>query len=165
MRRLLLTCAFIAGVFDSAAAAGLGARYDSYRDLHQATAYGSLFFNEGAIRYRQSRQLKRFVQVTADGPLDLPAQAGYCFAFNHYNDSPGISDVTHVYRATITKTFSDGRKTEEPFGGTFAPTTKLVSPDLPDLCISGTNNVTQIAIAFTSDAGTDFDWKISFSPK
>ena len=164
MRRLLLQFAFIALAIVPCAAAGLGPRYDSYRDLHQATAYGSLFFNEGAIRYRQSRQLKRFVQVTSDGVLDLPPQAGYCFVFNHYDDSPGPI-VSHVYRATITKTFADGGAMEEPFAGTFTPTAELVSSDLPDLCISGTHNVTHIAIAFTSDDGTNFDWRISFSPK
>lgn len=143
-------------------AAELGARYTSYRDLHQETQYGSLFLNEGSIRYRDSRQRKRFVLITGDGALKLPVQQGYCFVFNHY-DSPTGNDVPHIYRAVIRKSFSDGRETEDSLERTFSPTSSVVSADLPDLCISGTNNVARIDLEFSSDDGSNFDWKISFA--
>ena len=157
MPKLILATAFIFTALGSAHAVD----YTTYRDLHQETQYGSLFFNEGAIRYRDNRRLKRFNRIVADGHIDLPKQGGYCFVFNHY-DSPGGNDVPRIYRAVITKSFSDGRQTEEPFEGRFTPTSSVVSPDLPDLCISGTNNVTTVSVVFSSDDGTNFDWRISF---
>lgn len=141
--------------------AQLGKQYDSYRDMHKDTQYGTLFFNKGAIRLRQSRQLKRFVQVTGNGALDLPSQEGYCFVFNHY-DSPSGNDVKRKYFATIIKHFSDGHQTEEKFKGDFIPTSSVISPELPDLCILGINNAIGISVKFTSDDGIYFDWDISF---
>ena len=164
MRNSVLAAAFVVASAAVGSAADLGTRCNSYRDMHEATPYGSLFFNVGAIRNRQNRELKRFAQITENGPVKLPSQGGYCFVFNHY-DSPSGNDVKHIYRATITKTFSDGRTTEEPFEGKFTPTSRIISPDLPDLCISGTNGVVEIAIAFSSSDGTHFDWNISFSLK
>lgn len=139
-------------------------RYDSYRDLHRDTQYGSLFFNEGAIRSKQSKQRKRFIEIEKNGLLDLPSQDGYCFVFNHY-ESPSGNDVLRKYWAKIKKDYTDGQSIDEYFEGGYTPTSNVVSPDLPDLCITGTNNVVLVSIEFGSNDGLSFNWKISFRIK
>jgi hypothetical protein len=147
-----------------AMAAELGQHYDSYRDMHEKTQYGSLFFNEGAIRVEQSRVLKRFIAITGDGELNLPSQQGYCFVFNHY-DSPNGNSVTHTYRAKISKWFNDGTQTDQLIPRTYKPASENWSSDLPDICVNGIRRVTKVAIAFSSDDEKYFDWNISFAVK
>jgi hypothetical protein len=145
-------------------AAELGQKYTSYLDMHKETAYGSLFFNEGAIRERDSKNRKRFAAIKASGDLDLPSQQGYCFAFNHFGrDEP--TTATFQYRAKITKEFKDGRKTEQTISRPYSPTDDAVSPNLPDLCVSGLNNVSKVSTDFSSDDGDSFTWAISFAIK
>ncbi len=167
MRRLhsIVFCSGIVVTATQAFAAEPGRRFDSYLDLHRETAYGSLFFNEGSIRYRDSRQKKRFVAIKGSGDLNLPSQQGYCFVLNHYDSPSGKNDVTLQYRAKILKWLSDGRQTEERVAESYVPTTNPVSPRLPDLCVSGIRNVSKVSIEFSSDDGNDFDWNISFAVK
>jgi hypothetical protein len=155
----------VALVAAQAAAAELGQRFDSYLDMHQGTAYGSLFFNEGSIRYQQSRQRKRFVAIRGNGALNLPSQQGYCFVLNHYDSPTGKNNVEIRYRTKIVKWFADGTETEERIERPYTPTTNSVSPNLPDLCVSGIQNVLKVAIEFNSDDGKHFDWSISFAIK
>jgi hypothetical protein len=148
----LLLLALLIGVATSnpAPAAQQGKRFDSYRDLHRETQYGSLFFNEGAIRYHQSRARKRFVQITGSGEIHLPAQEGYCFVFNHLDENAGKEQK---YRVAITKQLIDGKVTIEKLDRLFAATTDLVSSNLPDWCISGTANALSVSLDFSSDDG------------
>jgi hypothetical protein len=118
-----------------ATAAELGQRYDSYRDMHKLTQYGTLFFNEGAIRSEESRALKRFIEISGAGDLKLPSQKGYCFVFNHYAGSNN-NFTSHTYQGKISKRFEDGRQTEEVVGSTFTPATHDWSSNLPDFCIT-----------------------------
>ncbi len=151
-------------VASGAMAAEMGQRYDSYRDMHEKTQYGSLFFNEGAIRHEQSQSLKRFVTITGDGELDnLPRQEGYCFVFNHYD--PNKSSVSHTYQGKISKWFKDGRHTVQVVKSTYTPASQDWSSDLPDLCVDGITKVTKVAITFSSDDNSYFDWNISFAIK
>jgi hypothetical protein len=166
MNKLLEITVYVAfGLWISDAdAAGLGAKFGSYRDLHRETDYGSLFFNEGSIRYEQSRQRKRFLEITGDGELELPPQRGYCFVLNHYN-SPNGDSLNHSYSAIIEKVFADGRRTHQVVERSYRPTTIVVSSDLPDLCISGVRSVSNVSIRFSSSDGEYFDWRISFRVK
>jgi hypothetical protein len=145
-------------------AAELGQKYTSYLDMHKETAYGSLFFNEGSIRERDSKTRKRFAAIKGSGDLDLPSQQGYCFVFNHYGRGE-TTTATFQYRAKITKEFKDGRKTEQTISRPYSPTDDAVSPNLPDLCVSGLNNVSKVTIDFSSDDGENFSWTISFAIK
>ncbi len=129
------------------------------------TAYGSLFFNETAIRRADNRIKKRFKAVTGNGDIDLPAQQGYCFVFNHYGRANESDNVSHVYRAKISKAFIDGRSTIELFEESFVPTDELTSSNVPDVCVAGIRNVSKVTIDFGSDDGEAFDWHISFVPK
>ncbi len=150
-------------VASGATAAELGQHYDNYRDMHEKTQYGSLFFNEGAIRKEDSRRLKRFVEVSGNGELkDLPHQQGYCFVFNHY-DSPNGNSKLHTYQGKISKSFQDGRHAEEIVESTYRPASHDWSSDLPDLCVTGIRGVTRVSIAFSSDDGTYFDSTIAFA--
>jgi hypothetical protein len=124
-------------------AADRGAKFDSYRDMHSGTQYGSLFFNDGSIRLQDSRSRKRFVVITGAGELNLPSQEGYCFVFNHY-DSPNGNGINQKYRLKITKLFTDGRNTEQKLERDYAPTKDVVSSTLPDWCIAGTSNVSKV---------------------
>ena len=166
MRKLLSAACCIAAIgCQNAAAADLGKRYESYLDMHQDTAYGSLFFNEGAIRIIDSRQRKRFIMISGDGDLNLPSQQGYCFVFNHYSSPTAKPDVTLRYGAKIIKHLKDGTQASEVFDGAYSPTNKPTSSNVPDLCVSGIRNVAKISIEFSSDDGTHFSWKISFAVK
>jgi hypothetical protein len=144
----------------SAVAAERGDKFDSYRDMHSATQYGSLFLNEGSIRYQDSRSRKRFVKITGVGELNLPSQEGYCFVFNHY-DSPNGNGVNQKYRLKISKLFADGKNTEQKLERDYAPTDDVVSSNLPDWCIAGTTNVSKVSLEFSSDDGY-FNRAISF---
>jgi hypothetical protein len=163
----LLKIAFCALAFgcSGAAAADLGKRYESYLDMHQETAYGSLFFNDGAIRYKDSRTRKRFLTISGDGDVSLPSQQGYCFVFNHYGSPNAKPNVTLKYGAKIVKLLKQGTKTEEIFSGTYSPTDEPTSSILPDLCVSGIHNVSKVDIDFNSDDSAHFNWKISFAVK
>jgi hypothetical protein len=147
-----------------AMSAELGQHYDSYRDMHEKTQYGTLFFNEGAIRHDQDLSLKRFATVIGDGELILPAQEGYCFVFNHYQ-SPNGNSTSHKYQGEILKWFKNGRRKRQVVKSTFTPASHDWSPDLPDLCINGIENVTKISIVFSSDDESYFDRSISFALK
>jgi hypothetical protein len=136
----------------SAVAAELGSKFDSYRDLHGNTQYGSLFFNTGSIRLADSRSRKRFVEITGAGELNLPSQEGYCFVFNHYG-SPSGTGVNQKYSIKISKVFTDGRQTEQKLAQDYAPTDDVVSSRLPDWCIAGVSSVSKISLEFTSDDG------------
>ena len=144
-------------------AAERGDRFDSYRDMHVGTQYGSLFFNEGSIRLLDSRSRKRFVEITGAGELKLPSQEGYCFVFNHY-DSPNGNGVNQKYRVKISKVFTDGRNTEQNLVGDYVPTDNVVSSQLPDWCIAGILNVSKVSLEFSSDDGY-FSRAISISIK
>ena len=157
-------CFGLAMSVTQAFAAELGQKYTSYLDMHKETAYGSLFFNEGAIRERDSRNRKRFAAIKGNGDVDLPSQQGYCFVFNHYGRGE-TATATFQYRAKITKEFKDGRKTEQTISRPYSPTDDPVSPNLPDLCVSGLNNVSKVSIDFSSDDGDNFSWTISFAIK
>jgi hypothetical protein len=146
-----------------AIAAERGDKFDSYRDMHADTQYGSLFFNEGSIRLLDSRSRKRFVKITGAGELSLPSQEGYCFVFNHYGSSSGTG-VNQKYRLKISKVFADGRNKEEKLVGDYAPTDNVVSSRLPDWCIAGLLNVSKVSLEFSSDDGY-FDRTISMSIK
>jgi hypothetical protein len=148
----------------NALAADLGQKYTSYLDMHRETSYGSLFFNEGSIRESDSRQRKRFVAIRGSGDINLPPQQGYCFVFNHYGRDQK-SEASFQYRAKITKEFKDGRRTEQLVSRSFAPTDDPVSSILPDLCVSGINNVSKVSIDFSSDDGDSFNWTVSFAVK
>ncbi len=151
-------------VASGATAAELGQHYDNYRDMHEKTQYGSLFFNEGAIRKEDSRRLKRFVEVSGNGELnDLPHQEGYCFVFNHYG-SPNGNSKLRAYQGKISKWFQDGRQTEQVVPSTYTPASHDWSSDLPDLCVTAIRNVTKVSIAFSSDDGA-FDSTIAFAIK
>ncbi|AXK79528.1 hypothetical protein DW352_02735 [Pseudolabrys taiwanensis] len=145
-------------------AAELGRSFDSYRDLHRDTQYGSVLFNEGSIRLRESRSKKRFREIVGSGEIRLPSQEGYCFVINHYDSPNGKNGSDQKYRAKISKEFADGRTTEEPLERTFSPTDELVSANLPDLCVAGIVNASKVTIAFSSDDGY-FDRTIFFSLK
>jgi hypothetical protein len=145
----------------AAAAADRGAKYDSYRDMHSGTQYGSLFFNEGSIRLQDSRSRKRFVLITGAGELNLPSQQGYCFVFNHYG-SPDGNRASQKYRVKITKLLLDGSSKEQKLERDYAPTNDVVSSVLPDWCIAGTSNASKVSLEFSSDDGY-FDRAISFS--
>jgi len=138
-------------------------KFDSYRDMHAGTQYGSLFLNDGSIRLLDSRSRKRFVKITGAGELNLPSQEGYCFVFNHYGSSSGTG-VNQKYRVKISKVFTDGRNTEEKLVGDYAPTDNVVSSKLPDWCIAGILNVSKVSLEFSSDDGY-FDRTISISIK
>ncbi|PIT03305.1 hypothetical protein TSA1_22975 [Bradyrhizobium nitroreducens] len=145
-------------------AAQLGASYDSYRDMHRDTAYGSLFFNATAIRHADNLAKKRFRAVTASGDIELPSQQGYCFVFNHYG-RPTLDGKSHSYRAKITKLMIDGTNRLETVEQAFDPTDDLSSTSPPDLCIAGIRNVSKVTIEFTSDDNNYFDWQITFVPR
>jgi hypothetical protein len=119
----------------SAHAAQLGQYYDSYRDLHRDTQYGSIFFNEGAIRKEESRSRKRFHEILGTGTLDLPKQEGYCFVFNHYGSSDS-EDKQGNYRVSISWLFPGGKSFSQTIDLHFTPTSDVVSSALPDFCIS-----------------------------
>jgi hypothetical protein len=139
-----------------ASAAGLGGSYDNYRDLHEKTAYWSLFFNETAIRYRDSRMRMRFRMVEGEGSLDLPAQQGYCFVINHYTDDPDLVAADKKYRVEIRKTARDGSVVnEKPLERSFSPTDDRFSVNMPDICLSSTFNIATIELKFTSDGSPD----------
>jgi hypothetical protein len=148
-----------------ARAATLGNSFDSFRDLHRDTAYGSLFFNETAIRRSDDLVKKRFRAVTGAGDIELPAQQGYCFVFNHYGRPNDDGKASHTYRAKISKTFADGRTAVELFQESFSPTDELTSSNSPNVCIAGIRNVSKVTIDFGSDDSDYFDWHISFVPK
>jgi hypothetical protein len=149
-----------------ATAAELGQRYGSYRDMHKQTQYGTLFFNEGAIRSEESRSLKRFVEISGEGELKLPSQKGYCFVLNHYgNSDENSSSHTYHYQGRISKWFEDGEQTEQVVKSTFTPASHDWSSDLPDLCITDIRRVTKVAVAFSSDDGSYFNWNIAFAIK
>ena len=153
-----------ASACSDALAAGLGASFDSFRDIHRDTAYGSLFFNETAIRHSENLVKKRFRAVSGNGELDLPAQQGYCFVLNHYG-RPTVDGKVRTYRAKISKILTDGRTTTELVEQSFYPTDDLESSNVPDLCVAGVRNASKVAIDFTSDDQDYFDWHISFTPK
>lgn len=162
MRRNLRTFLLVVsqiGLAQSALAA-LGDQYDSYYDLHTKTAYGAVFFNKDAIRYEESRTQKRFIEITENGAIALPKQRGYCFVFNHYR--PELEGKEIRYTIQITKKFSDGKVTTEPLDRIFSITSNTVSSSLPDVCVSGIQNVVDITIATTSNYGSDLDWKFTF---
>jgi hypothetical protein len=141
----------------------LGEQIGSYRDLHTKTAYGSLFFNRDAIRYSDSRALKRFEPIPSDGELDLPSQQGYCFAFNHFGSDHPNTAVS--YQAKITKTFrTDPTNTEQIVERSFTATSDEPSGDLPDLCISRVNRLLRVEVEFSS-SDTSLDWTIGFDVK
>jgi hypothetical protein len=167
MRRAkaLAVCVLALGC-PAASAASFGESFDSYRDLHKKTAYGSLFFNEGAIRQQDNQSLKRFKMITGTGDIDLPRQQGYCFVLNHYGRPNGTDKRSRLYRAKITKEFQGGKPTTvEMFEKAFSPTDELASPNLPSVCISGTRNVSKVTIDFRSDDGDMFDTQIGFAPR
>ena len=152
-------------IASDAMAAELGQHYDSYRDMHTRTQYGSIFFNESAIRKEDSRKLKRFVAISGDGQLNnLPSQQGYCFVFNHYG-SPNGSSTSHTYQGKISKWFSDGKHTEQVVKSTYTPASHEWSSDLPDLCVTNIRRATKVEIAFSSDDDSYFDWNIAFAIK
>lgn len=152
-RRLSLSiCAFIL-VAPNCYAGSLADRYNTFRDLHQKTAYWTLFFNHDAIRYTQSRSYKRFQLIVGDGEIDLPSQQGYCFVFNHYTDDPATVGKSRTYRAEIQKLFGSGSKTLEIVPRNFSPTDDNFSENLPDLCVSSLYGVTTMSIRFTIDDG------------
>jgi len=164
--RMTLACCIAVLCASPCLSAELGNQFDSYRDLHSQTAYGSLFFNRGAINYHQNRSRKNFIAIKGSGMLDLPQQQGYCFVFNHYTDDPDRQGKTGItYTATISKTFSDGRRTVEKVPRQFDPADWVTSPNLPDHCISGLNMVTQVDVAFAADADDAFNWSVWFKPK
>jgi hypothetical protein len=147
-----------------ASAAGLGSSFDNYRDLHEKTAYWSLFFNETAIRYRDSRMRMRFRMVDGEGSLELPAQQGYCFVLNHYTDDPDLVATDRKYRAEIRKISKDGAVfNDKPLERPFSPTDDRFSANMPDICLSSTFNIATIELKFISD-GTP-DRSIAFSIK
>lgn len=147
-----------------AIAAELGDKFDSYRDLHEQTQYGTLFFNATAIRTQDSRWKKRFVKINGAGELSLPSQEGYCFVFNHYGAPNGVED-SQKYRLTISRVFTDGRAPMvQMLTQDFTPTDSVVSSNLPDWCISGTLNVSKVSLEFSSDDGY-FNRTISFHVK
>lgn len=163
--RMIRVAAFLLLCSGSQAlSAPLGAPYDSYRDMHRETAYGSLFFNETAIRHSENLERKRFRAVSGNGDVELPTQQGYCFVFNHYG-RPTYDRKTRNYRAKITKTSADGTSKVETVEQSFDPTDDPISAHPPDLCVSGIRNVSKVAIDFTSDDGDYFDWHISFVPR
>lgn len=136
-----------------AVAAELGKRFDSWRDMHDGTQYGSLFLNEGSIRLQDSRSRKRFVEINGSGELNLSPQEGYCFVFNHYGSSSG-NGISQKYRLKISKAFTDGRSnTEENLAEDFSPTDNVVSSRLPDWCVGGLLNVSKVSLQFSSDDG------------
>ena len=146
-------------------AADLGREFDSYRDMHRDTQYGSLFFNRGAIRYTDSRSKKRFVQINGSGEIQLPAQEGYCFVFNHFSDNPDeVRFAPQRYSVKISKTFEDGRETTQILERDFTPTDDLVSPYLPDWCIAAISTALKVSLEFKS-ADRIFDRRISFPVK
>jgi hypothetical protein len=146
------------------AAAELGQKYDSYRDLHDQTQYGTLFLNEGAIRLQENRWKKRFVVINGAGEINLPSQQGYCFVFNHYGAPNGVGN-SQTYRLKISKVFSDGRApTEQTLAQDFTPTDSVVSSNLPDWCVAGTLSVSKVSLEFSSDDGY-FNRKLSFAVK
>ena len=153
--RLLPSAFFVAlvALSTSCLAGSLGDKFDSYRDLHERTAYWSLFFNEGAIRYRDSRNRKRFQAVVGGGHIELPQQQGFCFVFNHYTDDPGLIRTNRKYRAEIEKLFNDGSKRVEVVERPFSPTDDVYSSNLPDVCVSAFYNVTSASIKFSTDDG------------
>ncbi len=145
-------------------AAELGDKFDSYRDLHEQTQYGTLFFNATAIRTQESRWKKRFVKINGAGELSLPSQEGYCFVFNHYGAPNGVDD-SQKYRLKISRVFTDGRSpTEQLLAQDFTPTDSAISSNLPDWCVSGTLNVSKVSLEFSSDDGY-FNRALSFSIK
>jgi hypothetical protein len=147
-----------------ATAADLGLRFDSYRDMHAQTPYGSLFFNQGAIRHRDDLSFKRFVVINGNGALDsLPSQQGYCFVFNHF-DSPDGNSKVRTYRAKISKLYSDGTSNDEVVQNTFKPASEDWTSGPPDVCVSSIGDVTKVAITFSSDDGS-FNRNISFPVK
>lgn len=164
--RLLHSLALILMAFasNSARSAELGQHYDSYRDMHEQTGYGSLFFNQGAIRHTDNLSLKRFVAIIGDGELTLPSQDGYCFVFNHYQ-SPNGNSASHKYQGKISKWFKDRRRTIQIIRNTFTPASQSWSSDLPDLCFTGIDNVARISIEFSSDDDSYFNRNVSFSLK
>lgn len=146
------------------AAAELGAKYDSYRDLHDQTQYGTLFLNESAIRLQENRWKKRFVVINGTGEINLPSQQGYCFVFNHYGAPSGVA-ASQTYSLKISKAFSDGRApTVQTVRQDFTPTDSVVSSYLPDWCVTGTLNVSKISLEFGSDDGY-FNRTLSFAVK
>ena len=165
MKRIAVLAVLAACAATELPAAGLGDKYTSYVSMHRDTDYGSLFLNEGSVRIEESRARKHFAAIKGSGEIILPANRGYCFVFNHY-DSPSGNDTKSVkYRAKIEKRFSDGTTTVEPFESSYVPTKKVWSSNLPDLCLRGLRDVTNISIEFSSDDGRAFNWNISFAPK
>ncbi|WFU27259.1 hypothetical protein QA649_13915 [Bradyrhizobium sp. CB1717] len=132
--------------------------------MHRETAYGSLFFNETAIRHRENLERKRFRAVPAGGDVELPVQQGYCFVFNHYG-RPTYDGRARSYLAKITKTLVDGTSRVETVEQAFEPTDDISSSNPPDLCVSGIRNVSKVTVDFTSNDGDYFDWHISFIPR
>jgi hypothetical protein len=161
LHRLAIGVAMTMG--STAMAAELGQQYDSYRDMHERTSYGGLFFNEGAIRVEQSRSLKRFKAITGSGTLNLPPQNGYCFVFNHYN--PDGNSKSHTYKWKITKWRGSEPDKPEEDDRPYTPAADVWAAKLPDLCVDGIQGVTKVAIELTSDDGKYFDWNISFDIK
>ena len=145
-------------------AAELGDKFDSYRDLHEQTQYGTLFFNATAIRPQDNRWKKRFAKISGVGELSLPSQEGYCFVFNHYGAPTAVSG-SQGYRLKISRVFTDGRApAEQMLAQDFTPTDSVVSPNLPDWCVAGTLNVSKMSLEFSSDDGY-FNRMISFPIK
>lgn len=141
----------------------LGPLIDSIRDLHQNTAYGSLFFDQDAIRDSDVPSLKRYHQVPGDGKLTLPHQQGYCFVFNHFVSAPQTEPVT--YYAKITKAFTtEPKDTEQTIKRSFSQTDDVTSLNMPDLCVSTVNRLLSVRIEFSSSDAA-FGWEIAFDVK
>lgn len=143
-------------------AARLGNEYDSYRNLHRETDYGSLFINIGHFRTEDSRRNKDFREIVDDGALELPEQRGYCFVINHYG-SPNGAPRDHYYSIRIEKTLRNGQVTNETKRSAYKTTNYVLARKLPDLCISGLWNVVKLRVSFSSTDGDYFDRSIVIS--
>jgi len=139
-------------------------RFDSHRDLRLNSTYGTLFFNEGAIRthgFKGSRQLKRFVRITGTGTINLPKQDGYCFLLNHFVGHYELA-LPHKYFVKIVKIYSDNTRTEEKVSRSFTQASHLSESVPPDICINRIRGVRTLELTFGSTDGREFDWFIKF---
>jgi hypothetical protein len=146
--RIMMFIAFVCFLAQVSEGAELGARFESYEDMHLKSDYGALFFAEGSAQSGEIPANHRFVAIEGDGELTLPSQNGYCFVLNHYNKQLGFQNVIRQYYGIITK-WSDDRKLQvDSVRKRIIPTADEESEDVPDVCMDGLLDVSKIEINF-----------------